>query len=143
MLTDKNFTLFQQLWVTFFFFFILLLFPFFKQYINTIPNYLSFVFITVPHQVYRGTLTNGQLVAVKRAEQGSPQGDLEFKTEVELLSRVHHKNLVRLFGFCLEKGELILIYEYVPNGTLKESLSGIYICLICSFSLSSPCLHHQ
>ncbi|XP_056689995.1 leucine-rich repeat receptor protein kinase HPCA1-like, partial [Spinacia oleracea] len=75
-------------------------------------------------KVYRGTHTNGQLVAVKRAEQGSPQGDLEFKTEVELLSRVHHKNLVRLFGFCLEKGELILIYEYVPNGTLKESLSG-------------------
>ncbi|KMT07851.1 hypothetical protein BVRB_6g145490 [Beta vulgaris subsp. vulgaris] len=75
-------------------------------------------------KVYRGALTNGQLVAVKRAEQGSPQGDLEFRTEVELLSRVHHKNLVRLFGFCLEKGELILIYEYVPNGTLKESLSG-------------------
>ncbi|XP_021720954.1 probable leucine-rich repeat receptor-like protein kinase At5g49770 [Chenopodium quinoa] len=75
-------------------------------------------------KVYRGTLTNGQLVAVKRAKQGSPQGDLEFKTEIELLSRVHHKNLVKLFGFCLEKGELILVYEYVPNGTLKESLSG-------------------
>lgn len=75
-------------------------------------------------KVYRATLTNGQLVAVKRAEQGSPQGDLEFKTEIELLSRVHHKNLVKLFGFCFEKGELILIYEYVPNGTLKESLSG-------------------
>lgn len=87
-------------------------------------EYLCFIFLNLTSQVYRGALTNGQLVAVKRAEQGSPQGDLEFRTEVELLSRVHHKNLVRLFGFCLEKGELILIYEYVPNGTLKESLSG-------------------
>ncbi|CAO2829842.1 unnamed protein product [Amaranthus hypochondriacus] len=75
-------------------------------------------------KVYRGTHTNGQLVAIKRAEKGSSQGDLEFRTEIELLSRVHHKNLVRLFGFCLEKGELILVYEYVPNGTLKDSLSG-------------------
>ncbi|KAL2939532.1 hypothetical protein RDABS01_033691, partial [Bienertia sinuspersici] len=75
-------------------------------------------------KVYRGMLSNGQLVAVKRAENGSQQGDLEFRTEIELLSRVHHKNLVRLFGFCLEKEELVLVYEYVPNGTLKESLAG-------------------
>ncbi|XP_074294396.1 leucine-rich repeat receptor protein kinase HPCA1-like isoform X2 [Silene latifolia] len=76
-------------------------------------------------KVYRGTLPNGQLVAVKRAEQGSTQGGLEFKTEIELLSRVHHKNLVSLLGFCLDKEELILIYEFVPNGTLKGSLSGV------------------
>ncbi|KAK9669756.1 hypothetical protein RND81_13G152500 [Saponaria officinalis] len=76
-------------------------------------------------KVYRGTLATGQLVAVKRAEQqGSTNGGLEFKTEIELLSRVHHKNLVSLLGFCLEKDELILVYEFVPNGTLKGSLSG-------------------
>ncbi|KAK9669748.1 hypothetical protein RND81_13G151900 [Saponaria officinalis] len=76
-------------------------------------------------KVYRGTLPTGQLVAVKRAEQqGSTNGGLEFKTEIELLSRVHHKNLVSLLGFCLEKDELILVYEFVPNGTLKGSLSG-------------------
>lgn len=75
-------------------------------------------------KVYRGTLANGQLVAVKRAQQGSTEGDLGFRTEIELLSRVHHKNLVSLLGFCLEKGEQILIYEYIPNGTLKDSLSG-------------------
>ncbi|KAH9624095.1 hypothetical protein KSS87_018309 [Heliosperma pusillum] len=75
-------------------------------------------------KVYRGTLPNGQLVAVKRAEQGSSQGGLEFRTEIELLSRVHHKNLVSLLGFCLENEELILVYEFVPNGTLKGSLSG-------------------
>ncbi|GKV49315.1 hypothetical protein SLEP1_g56071 [Rubroshorea leprosula] len=75
-------------------------------------------------KVYRGTLPNGELVAIKRAQQGSLQGALEFKTEIELLSRVHHKNVVRLLGFCFEQGEQMLIYEYVPNGSLYETLSG-------------------
>ncbi|KAI3459093.1 hypothetical protein Pfo_015756 [Paulownia fortunei] len=75
-------------------------------------------------KVYRGMLSNGQVVAVKRAEQGSMQGGLEFKTEIELLSRVHHKNLVGLVGFCFEQGEQILVYEFMANGTLRESLSG-------------------
>jgi len=75
-------------------------------------------------KVYRGTLPSGQLVAVKRSQQGSLQGSLEFRTEIELLSRVHHKNVVSLVGFCLDQQEQILVYEYVPNGTLKESLTG-------------------
>lgn len=75
-------------------------------------------------KVYRGTLANGQLVAIKRALQDSLQGGLEFKTEIELLSRVHHKNVVSLLGFCFELGEQILVYEFVPNGSLNESLSG-------------------
>lgn len=52
------------------------------------------------------------------------QGGLEFKTEIELLSRVHHKNLVGLVGFCFEKGEKMLVYEFIPNGTLSEALYG-------------------
>lgn len=75
-------------------------------------------------QVYRGTLPTGQLVAIKRAQKGSMQGGLEFKTEIELLSRVHHKNVVTLIGFCFEQDEQMLVYEYVPNGTLKDSISG-------------------
>ncbi|CAK9177852.1 unnamed protein product [Ilex paraguariensis] len=75
-------------------------------------------------KVYRGTLPSGQLVAIKRAQHGSMQGGLEFKTEIELLSRVHHKNVVSLVGFCFEQDEQMLVYEYIPNGTLKESLSG-------------------
>ncbi|RWR90747.1 putative leucine-rich repeat receptor-like protein kinase [Cinnamomum micranthum f. kanehirae] len=74
--------------------------------------------------VYKGILPGQQIVAIKRAQQGSMQGGLEFKTEIELLSRVHHKNLVNLIGFCFEKEEQMLVYEYVPNGTLKDSLSG-------------------
>ncbi|XP_039136272.1 probable leucine-rich repeat receptor-like protein kinase At5g49770 [Dioscorea cayenensis subsp. rotundata] len=75
-------------------------------------------------KVYRGMLSNGQLAAIKRAQRGSMQGGLEFKTEIELLSRVHHKNLVSLIGFCFEQGEQMLVYEFIPNGTLRESLSG-------------------
>ncbi|PIN10381.1 Extracellular matrix protein slit [Handroanthus impetiginosus] len=76
-------------------------------------------------KVYRGMLSkNGQVVAIKRSERGSMQGGLEFKTEIELLSRVHHKNLVGLVGFCFEQGEQILVYEFMANGTLRESLSG-------------------
>ncbi|KAK6144945.1 hypothetical protein DH2020_021765 [Rehmannia glutinosa] len=75
-------------------------------------------------KVYRGVLSTGQVVAIKRAQQGSTQGGLEFKTEIELLSRVHHKNLVGLVGFCFEQGEQMLVYEFMANGTLRESLSG-------------------
>ncbi|KAM7470168.1 hypothetical protein LguiA_008351 [Lonicera macranthoides] len=74
--------------------------------------------------VYRGNLPNGQLIAIKRAVQGSKQGGLEFKNELELLSRVHHKNVVSLVGFCFEQGEQMLIYEFIPNGTLKDNLLG-------------------
>lgn len=78
-------------------------------------------------QVYRGMLVDGQAVAIKRAQQGSMQGGLEFKTEIELLSRVHHKNLLGLVGFCFEQGEQMLVYEFMPNGTLRDSLSGKFL----------------
>lgn len=72
-------------------------------------------------------LSEGHVVAIKRAQQGSMQGGAEFRTEIELLSRVHHKNLVSLVGFCFEQGEQMLVYEFMPNGTLRESLSGKFI----------------
>jgi serine/threonine protein kinase len=80
------------------------------------------------------------LVAIKRAGKESMQGAVEFKTEIELLSRVHHKNLVSLVGFCYEKGEQMLVYEYVPNGTLLDSLSGT---LIPSTLSTCTILHHS
>ncbi|XP_048570748.1 leucine-rich repeat receptor protein kinase HPCA1 [Triticum urartu] len=75
-------------------------------------------------KVYRGMLPNGQFIAIKKAQQGSMQGGHEFKTEIELLSRVHHKNLVGLVGFCFEQGEQMLVYEYMSAGTLRDSLTG-------------------
>lgn len=77
-------------------------------------------------KVYKGILPGGgQMVAVKRARKESNQGVAEFKTELEMLSRVHHKNLLGLIGFCFEPGsEQMLVYEYMPNGSLRDSLSG-------------------
>ncbi|XP_074294393.1 leucine-rich repeat receptor protein kinase HPCA1-like [Silene latifolia] len=75
-------------------------------------------------KVYKGTLEDNQIVAIKRSQEGSMQGTKEFKNEIELLSRVHHKNLVKLVGFCCEQGEQMLVYEFVSKGTLTESLSG-------------------
>ncbi|KAL5974845.1 hypothetical protein ACLOJK_031518 [Asimina triloba] len=56
-------------------------------------------------KVYRGILADGTVVAIKRAQEGSLQGQKEFFTEIELLSRVHHRNLVSLLGYCDEEGE--------------------------------------
>lgn len=63
-------------------------------------------------------------VAIKRAEQRSMQGALEFKNEIELLSRVHHRNVVSLVGFCFEHGEQMLVYDFMENGTLRDALFG-------------------
>ncbi|XP_052202496.1 probable LRR receptor-like serine/threonine-protein kinase At1g06840 [Diospyros lotus] len=75
-------------------------------------------------KVYKGILANGTAVAIKRAQEGSLQGEKEFLTEIELLSRLHHRNLVSLIGYCDEEGEQMLVYEFMPNGTLRDHLSG-------------------
>ncbi|KAL9251363.1 Proline-rich receptor-like protein [Drosera capensis] len=72
--------------------------------------------------VHKGILPNGKEVAVKSLKSGSGQGEREFQSEVEIISRVHHRHLVSLVGYCIAGGQRMLVYEFVPNNTLEYHL---------------------
>lgn len=75
--------------------------------------------------VHKGVLPNGKEVAVKQLKAGSGQGEREFQAEVEIISRVHHRHLVSLVGYCITGSKRLLVYEFVPNNTLEFHLHGI------------------
>ncbi|XP_066349011.1 L-type lectin-domain containing receptor kinase SIT2-like [Miscanthus floridulus] len=73
-------------------------------------------------RVYRGVLASKMEVAVKKVAHGSRQGMREFVAEVVSIGRLRHRNLVQLLGYCRRKGELLLVYDYMPNGSLDKYL---------------------
>ncbi|KAL1345081.1 inactive protein kinase SELMODRAFT_444075 [Arachis duranensis] len=74
--------------------------------------------------VHRGALPDGQVIAVKQHKLASSQGDVEFCSEVEVLSCAQHRNVVMLIGFCIENKRRLLVYEYICNGSLDTHLYG-------------------
>ncbi|GKC30805.1 serine-threonine/tyrosine-protein kinase catalytic domain-containing protein, partial [Tanacetum coccineum] len=81
-------------------------------------------------KVYKGTISNGGIrlvFAIKRLDSTSNQGAEEFWAEVEMLSKLRHRHLVSLIGYCNDQNEMILVYKYMPRGTLEGHLhNGLY-----------------
>lgn len=74
--------------------------------------------------VFKGILLDGREIAVKQLKIGGSQGEREFRAEVEIISRVHHRHLVSLVGYCISEHQRLLVYDYLPNNTLHYHLHG-------------------
>lgn len=75
--------------------------------------------------MYKGNLQDGTTVAVKRLKDGSTiGGERQFQTEVEMISLAVHRNLLRLYGFCMTPTEKLLVYPYMSNGSVASRLKS-------------------
>ncbi|KAF5794174.1 putative protein kinase RLK-Pelle-LRR-II family [Helianthus annuus] len=75
--------------------------------------------------VYKGVLSDGTVVAVKRLKDGNAVGgEIQFQTEVEMISLAVHRNLLRLYGFCMTSSERLLVYPYMSNGSVASRLKA-------------------
>jgi len=82
-------------------------------------------------KVYKGRLTNGDLVAVKRLNQERIHcEEKQFQTEVEIISMAVHRNLLRLIGFCMTTTERLLVFPFMVNGSVESCLRGTFIRLL-------------
>ncbi|XP_062086525.1 uncharacterized protein LOC133792634 [Humulus lupulus] len=103
--------------------------------------------------VYKGLLEGGQEIAVKRLSMCSGQGVDEFKNEIKLIAKLQHRNLVKIFGYCIHREDKLLIYEYMPNKSLDyfifdERQSRLILWpkrfeIICGIAKGLLYLHHD
>ncbi|CAB4297377.1 unnamed protein product [Prunus armeniaca] len=94
----------------------------YSEIVNITNNFKSVIGEGGFGRVYHGSLTHGIEVAIKVLSSSSRQGSDEFQNEVELLLGIHHKNLVSLFGYCNEGGNMALVYDYMACGNLQQHL---------------------
>lgn len=106
-------------------------------------------------RVYKGVLADTkEVIAVKQLDRNGFQGNREFLVEVLMLSLLHHPNLVKLLGYCTDSAQRILVYEYMPKGSLEDHLLGTVffiknshrissIPIACACSIDSPCIRVQ
>lgn len=83
----------------------------------------------------QGTLADGTIIAVKQLSSKSRQGNREFVNEIGMMSGLHHPNLVRLYGCCVERNQLLLVYEYMENNNLSHALFGKCYFWILDFDM--------
>lgn len=86
----------------------------------------------------QGVLSDGTIVAIKQLSSKSTQGNREFINEIGLISAFQHPNLVKLYGFCVEEDQLLLIYEYMENNSLARALFGNHFVSMFEFPNSIP-----
>jgi serine/threonine protein kinase len=79
-------------------------------------------------EVYRGELQDGRLVAIKCLTQSGPQAEEELLTDIEINTCLSHSNIVSLIGYCIDPAHLILVYDFLPQGTLDDHLHGMENC---------------
>jgi serine/threonine protein kinase len=72
----------------------------------------------------QGTLLDGTIIAVKQLSSKSKQGNREFVNEIGMISGLQHPNLVGLYGCCVERNQLLLVYEYMESNSLAHALFG-------------------
>lgn len=89
---------------------------------------------------HQGLLADGLEIAAKRLSKGSKQGIRELKSELLLLAKLQHRNLVKLIGACVHQEENILVYEYIPNKSLDAFIFGneLYASLFSVLILEFP-----
>ena len=106
-----------------------------RYYSDMVDPIWVWIFLLIWQCWVQGQLPDGTVIAVKQLSSKSKQGNREFLNEIGMISCVHHPNLVKLHGCCIEGEQLLLVYEYMENNNLARALFGEYYVILVSTKL--------